>query len=445
MQATSLTWARWTLNTRALPTVHSGLAGLKNLRTLKIRFSSDRSNQSRATIPALPHLRELGFTDYDPLCCPDDLSLVLLHATDLESLSMHFSPRMKNAKEPAPLLDILNRNVAEKRKLRLKSLAVYNVFANPNPEVNEIFLPDRLEELAMLNSFGPAYAKDTSQATHWIDQTWAFQGGKEVDVTKMKMIRSDKVNHLVIKDLVAMPNLERIYLVNPSPPKTRSRHDLQSPATSGTSSSDDLTPIGPPIEVKPLTPRFSQLPHEVLRDNLIDTISRVHGPKLKHIILTARLPVNVYTLGRLCASCPGLLQLAFAMEEINPEALRHIAPNARQLRCCRILAPDGPGPEAKEQRKRWDEFEAREDHGHYLELEFRGVYGNDPLDVKCMRYMGLGQKVWEIGSLHWETTKIRDENGYEMDQRIYERTVKRITLQDVEDVELWKYDTFDPL
>lgn len=425
--------------------LYSGLAKLKDLRALYLRFPSDHLPHPKTVLPVLPKLRQLSFTDYDPLCYPDDLSMVVLHATELESLSMHFAPRMKAANESVPLRDLFHRVVAAKQRLRLRSFAVYNVLSNTDPEINEIFLPDRFEELTLLNSFEPACASQKSQAVQWIDRSWAFQGGSEVDITKMKMIRSDKINHLVIKDLKRMPNLERIYFVNPSPLKPHTRKWLQSPAPSRTSSSDGLTPIGPPLEIKLTPPRFSQLPHEILRDSLIDTITKIHGAKLKHLILPSRLPVNIYNLARLVASCPNLTQLAFAMEEVNPEAIRHIGPAARQLRCCRILAPDGPGRDGKEQRKRWDEFEAREDHAFYFDLEFRGVYGNDPLDAKCLKYIGMGQKVWEVGSLYWETSKIQDEDGNEMERRVYQRELKELSLSDVEHVELWKYDTSDPV
>lgn len=133
------------------------------------------------------------------------------------------------------------------------------------------------------------------------------------------------------------------------------------------------------------------------------------------------------------------------MEEINPEALRHIGPGARQLQCCRILAPNGPGLDGKEQRRRWDEFEAREDHEFYFGLEFRGVHGNDPLDTKCLKYIGMGQKVWEVGSLYWEASKIQDEDGCEMEQWVHQREIKPISLADVDDVEIWKYNTSDPV
>ena len=444
-RCTQLQSFTYTLSARPLITLYSGLAALQNLQLLHLQMPSTSTPQPQVTVPALPHLREFAFTEYDSTCYPDDLSLVFFHATKLESLTMHFSLRSRNALEPAPFLSMLHRNLAQKRAFKLRRLAIHNVCTSPSPEVNTLFSPDLLEDLTLINSFGHAHGSAKAIATHFIDASWAqIWDETRLSIEKMKVMRTDKINHLVVKDISIMPGLEKIYFVNKSKFTRNNKFGIQSPSPSRSSSSDGLTPIGPPIEVRtPIARGQASSPREILRDNLIETITRLHGPHLRHIILPARLPCNIYSLSRLGAGCPNLTQLAFAMEEVDPHALRQVGPLAKHLRYCRILAPDASGPEGVEMRRAWDEFEAREDHAYYFELELSGHWGNSPLDSKNLEYVGLGQKVFEVGSLSTEIKTIVDEDGDELEQKVYGRSVKQVKLQEVADIALWKMGSYD--
>lgn len=437
---------RYMLNVRPLMTIYARLAELSNLRSLYLQMPLSSIAQPQVVVPPMPNIRHFAFTEYDPLCYPDDLSVFLLHATDLESLTMHFSLRLRNANEPAPFFDLYHRNLSAKKGFKLKSVAVYNVFTNINPEVNQLFLPDRLETIMLVNSYGPGYTDDKSQATHFMDLSWAESWDeKQLDPRTVKVMRTDKVNALVVKDVANMPGLEKIYFINGDPSVKTPKHGLSSPSPSRTVSSEGLTPIGPPVEVRPMMKRQSTLPREILRDNLISTIVRVQGKQLKHLILPAKLPCNIYSMSRLCAACPNLTQLAFAMEEVDPHTLRSLAPMVKQLRCCRVIGPNATGPGSDDQRRIWTEFEAREDHAFYLNLELSGAWGNDPEDMTNLKYVGFGQKVWEAGVLHKEVKIVVDDNGVEMEQKEYSRTVRRLSLRDVADIAIWKMDSFDPV
>lgn len=435
------------LNVRPLLTLYVGLAELSNLQSFHLQMPSNSVARPQVVVPPMPNIRRFAFTEYDPLCYPDDLSVFFLHAVNLESLTMHFSLRLQNASEPAPFFDIYHRMLTAKKSLNLKYVSVYNVFSNINPEINQLFLPDRLETIMLVNSYGPGYTDDKSQATHFMDLSWVETWDEQqLDPSTVKIIRTDKINALVVKDVANMPGLEKIYFINGTPAtNTTPRYGLLSPSPTQTISSEGLTPVGPPVEVRPAMKRQATLPREVLRDNLISTIARVQGPKLKHLILPAKLPSNIYSMSRLCAACPNLTQLSFAMEEVDPHALRSLAPLVKQLRCCRILGPNATGPGSDEQRRIWAEFEAREDHAFYLNLELSGAWGNDPEDMASLRYVGFGQKVWETGPLHKEVNTIVDDDGIEMEQKLYSRTIKRLTLRDVADVAIWKMDSFDPV
>ena len=94
-------------------------------------------------------------------------------------------------------------------------------------------------------------------------------------------------------------------------------------------------------------------------------------------------------------------------------------------------------------KRKWADFIAREDHGHYFNLELSGTWGNDPEDMANIKYIGLGYKVWETSTLHCEVKVIIDDHGDEMEQKVYTRTVKPLTLRDVADIAIWKMDSFD--
>lgn len=428
-----------------MSTVYAALVSLNNLESFHLRFPSTRTPQPQTMVPALPNLREFTMTDYDPLCHPDDLSTMFFHATKLESVKLHFSPRMRSVAEPSVQLhNFFRRNVAAHRTVKLKRIELYNCFSIASPELTHIFLPDKLEDVTMINSFGLGSDFASSSATHFIDQTWAHEHMAEKDHSMLKSMRGDKINHLVCKDLMMMPVLEKIYFVNPNCKKACDAYG-PSPTPSLNSSFDIATPIGPPLELKRQTPRvppFAMTPTEALRDSLIDVLCTSHGASLKHLIIPSRLPLSNYSMTKLIRSCPNLTQLSFAPEEINPEVFRHVIPFASKLKAMRLTAPDGPGKDGAEKRKKFLDFEARGDHEYYMNLELSGAFGN-PMGMTHLRYIGLGQKVWETGSLQQEVRTVQDDEGNEMEQQIFTRKVKPLGWDDVADIEIWKLDTTD--
>ncbi|KAI9876017.1 MAG: hypothetical protein M1823_007358, partial [Watsoniomyces obsoletus] len=147
---------RWDLDTKLQLNVYMGLAALKNLMRLHLRFPSSRAPQPTIEIPALPNLRSFIFTNYDPLCHPDDISRLLLHATKLSELQMHFSPRMREAVEPSvQLFHFFRKNIAARRKLKLKRIGLYNLFARAEgSELLDAVDLSELEALTSLNTVG---------------------------------------------------------------------------------------------------------------------------------------------------------------------------------------------------------------------------------------------------------------------------------------------------
>ena len=386
-------------------------------------------------------------TDYDPLCHPDDLATMFFHATNLESIKLHFSPRMRNIAEPSvQIQSFFRHNIAAHRQVRVKRLEVYNCFAVANPELLRVFLPDKLEEVSTINSFGFGHGSElgSSPGTHFVDQTWAFDHMTEKTHPMVKSVRSDKINYLSCRELGLMPPLERLYVINANSKKPCDNHN-QSPLVSQNSGSDTATPIGPPLEIKrqvPRIPPFTTTPAEALRDNLLDVLCKRHGASLKHLIIPSKLPLSSYSISQLIRSCPNLTQLSFAPEEVNPEVFRHVLPFASKLKAVRLTAPDAPGNEGAQMRKAFLNFEAREDHEYYLNLELSGAFGSST-GMAHLRYIGFGLKAWGVTSLQQETRTVHDEDGNAMEQQVFTRNVHPLSWDNVADIEIWKLDTTD--
>ena len=145
----------WELNTKMLETVYMGLAQLPRLTSLNIRFPSSRHPRPTIVIPPMPHLRRLKVTDIDPLCYPDDISTLLWKSKKLRELNMHWSPRMRNAQEPSVMLhDYFRKCIAAKEPMKVKKIALQNLYALHSEEFNVAFDPRTVEDVTILNNTG---------------------------------------------------------------------------------------------------------------------------------------------------------------------------------------------------------------------------------------------------------------------------------------------------
>ncbi len=136
--------------------MYAGLAKLARLESLWIRFPTNRLPQPTLELPSLPNLKSFTFTHYDPLCHPEDISTFFLHAGKLDTFNMHFSPRMREQGEPSVVLTrFFRKNIAAKKKLRIRKMGIYNLLANAeSEECMEAVDDSSIEEVSILNTFG---------------------------------------------------------------------------------------------------------------------------------------------------------------------------------------------------------------------------------------------------------------------------------------------------
>jgi hypothetical protein len=126
---TKLRTFRWELDCKPLKTLYQGLATHSTLTTLWLKFPDSRLPRPSVLIPPIPNLKVLKCSDIDPLCYPDDISLLLLHSRKLQDLRLHFSPRMRREAEPTTNLETyFGRLSRAKYRLKLKHFAMQNFF-----------------------------------------------------------------------------------------------------------------------------------------------------------------------------------------------------------------------------------------------------------------------------------------------------------------------------
>jgi hypothetical protein len=445
-QCTQLQEFKWDLSTKLLSTVYHGLLNLQHLKSFHLRFPNTRSPRPTTTIPPMPNLESFTMTHYDPLCFPDDISVLLLHASKLKTLILHFSPRMRDAGEPSiQLTNMLRCNIAANRPLKLKKLGIYNLFALQNgQEIQNAFDPNDIEDVTFINSFG--MDEDSSQngtsgsisngMFSFFDQSW---GAPPKDVKCPKSERHDRLSKRHLQVLQQFIGMERLYLVNarhnPTQNGTNGHFSQTGPSPSSDSNSSTIGSSG-------CTPTGHQ--NTSLRDMYLDAICTNHGPTLRHLIFPSRWPLSPLQAAKLFRACPHLTQLSLGMERKTFPQMRMLVPFLKNLWAMRVISPRElepiPGCDGRI-------GEALEDALHEGIMSTELAAAGEFLDL---RYVGLGDRVWELGGFYEEMAIVKvpdsDADGREaeyMEQMVRKRRLKRLALNEVKHIEIWKLDTQD--
>ncbi|KAK2767035.1 hypothetical protein FQN54_006353 [Arachnomyces sp. PD_36] len=342
----------WELNTKMLETVYVGLSQLPKLTSLTIRFPSSRHPRPTTVIPPMPHLYSLKITDIDPLCYPDDISNLLLKSKKIRELKMHWSPRMKQAQEPSVTLhDYFRKCIASKSPLRLKKLALQNMYALHTDEFEVAIDRTVMEEVIMLNSPG---AEDDSSMTSFVDNSWPAHSPKEA--LMLKTLAHDRLSSRYCDFLSTINGLENIYFVNPAPAHgetINTPRPASSPTSSCTSPSADENSSGNPHSLLtpktssggvgassyPSSPKSPGNSSSLLSESYIAAITTVHGESVRRLLLPSRWKLSSSLIARLVRGCPNLEQLALATEVSSLDTLGLLLPFLRNLVAIRLLIP----------------------------------------------------------------------------------------------------------
>ena len=164
--------SRWELDTKMLPTVWLGLAQRLNLTTLVVKAPSGRAPRPSLLVPPIPNLKTLIIKNIDPLCYPDNISLLLEGSKKLEHLSLHWSPRMRESREPSVNLhSYFGRVIAAHYKMPLKSIAFQNLYAHNESLFQQCLDPEKIESFTMISSVS---GNDDAADLAFVEHGWRY-------------------------------------------------------------------------------------------------------------------------------------------------------------------------------------------------------------------------------------------------------------------------------
>lgn len=316
----------WELECKPLKTLYLGLASHTNLTSLTLKFPSVRVPRPSVLVPAMTNLRVFKALDIDPLCYPDDISLLMLQSKKLEDVRLHFSPRMRAEAE-----SIINFNTYFGRchkanyRLNIKHFALQNWFGPNVLGLDAIFDPDVCKSVTFLDSF-----VGNDPRTVFVDDTW-----KDVPPDLAVTFERVRCNELSLQHIKVIQNakvgLKYVYL----PSNAHRQRTGFTPSSNGNSAS----PHTPSVETTPLTPYdpLKDADWVALGKEYLHVLGRKHGATLKHLLLSDSWAVTQEDFADLINHCPQLEQLGIAVDSADHTAFRLLTPSLVNLRCLRIL------------------------------------------------------------------------------------------------------------
>jgi len=370
----------WQLNTKPLQSVYEGLMHKPSLTSLTLRCPTRRIPRPATAIPPLPHLTTFVIYDIDPLCYPDNISLLMLTAKRLANLKMHWSPRMRDSgEESVSLLQYFGRCLAAKHQIPLKRIAFYNLYTrNQDEGFENISDPAMMEEMTIVNSMG-----STDPMTVFLDNTWRMRSHHPVP-HNLKMMRTDIMDVEHVGMLSRIQGLERLYLINrpkaskntstTATPITPSATNVNTPAThsNGATSAQD-------------SPDMEQQSKSLASDYL--AVIQSNHQTIRHLLLSPKWRLSPNAIHKLCESCPNLEQLGIASDIPPLEAMRAALALVPKLWAMRSLV--APGSEVAEKMYSVDS----DMHMFALATElWRPAY-------KSLKYFGIGDQVFKLGDV----------------------------------------------
>ncbi|KAF2014883.1 hypothetical protein BU24DRAFT_349084 [Aaosphaeria arxii CBS 175.79] len=415
----------WELNTKPLQTVYQSIMSKPSITSLTLRFPTKRIPRPTTLIPPLPNLITLVVYDIDPLCSPDDISLLLVRATKLENLKMHWSPRMRESgEESVNLINYFGRCIAAKQNLPVKRMALYNMYArHSGGDFDHATDPAALEEVTMINCMG-----SSDPMTVFLDDTWRLNGPNEVP-PNLKMMKGDFVDSQHVAMLGKFHGLRALYLIS-------KRKSSKPSSIAPTPTTPSMTSPGTSATSTPITEHQCKS----LAGDYLAVIQSNHR-NIRHLLLPDNWQLSEDTLFKLCQNCPDLEQLAFSCGVPPLESLRQIIGLCKNLTALRLLVR--PGSELAEKLDSMDAemhqfaFATELWHPEYMSLKYVGL--GDRL------FYRLGPVVYPPKSMNGNIPP-GQENSMNAKRYGPMRMMHRIEWEDIKHVEIFGMDTteFDP-
>lgn len=425
-----LTCASWELSTKPLGTVYQGLLNKPALTSLTLRCQTTRVPRPTTTIPPLPALTTLVVYDIDPLCYPDDISLVLVSADRLENLKLHWSPRMRESgEESINLMSVFGRCIANKVSLPVKRFEMWNLYTRFLGEGNELILnPLTTQEMTIINSMG-----SSDPMTVFLDDTWRLQHKLAVQ-PNLKMIRMDSIDKEGVRMLGQFKGLERLYVVSNKRAKGSPQSFPDSTAATPTTPSVATPSMTTNVLTSAVgTPTISEHQCRGVGGDFLAVIQSNHRG-MRHLLLSDLWQLTDAALYKICQTLPNLEQLGFSCGIPPLESLRQIMTLVPKLMAIRVLIR--PGSELA------DKVDATEDmHAFAIATEtWRPEYKN-------LKYLGMGERlVYKLGKVIYPpkgspAIPKGQENSINARRAGPARQIEQVSRDSVKWIDIWGLDT----
>ncbi|KAI9894343.1 MAG: hypothetical protein M1814_003099 [Vezdaea aestivalis] len=401
----------WKLDNKPLQTVYQGLSNLQGLTSLSLAFPSSRTPRSPTLIPPIVTLRKLKVTNIDPLCYPDDISLLLVKATKLEKLIMHWSPRIRESLEPSiHLQTYFGRCATANHVLPIKHLGLFNLYCAQ--DINFVRMLDltQIESVELVKSIG-------SSETVFLDKTWDVDDYEAGEInTTLRFMRTDNMSKKNCHLFGRNTGLQRVYLLN-----------SQGRAFFGPASPGGL-PLPSAASSETGTPIDGPTPENLLRTSVgkeyLRLITRNHGSTLRHLLLSDRWSLSQEDLALLVRSCPNLTQLGMALEVEVMEVMKMLLPFLPELRVVRIL--ENPHDESA---RAFIHENSPEAHMQVMSHELAKP------ETQKIRYIGAGPYIFEAGAI------VRTGHFDEYGEPVCRRAIRQVAPEQVKHIAIWAMDT----
>lgn len=394
---TKLRSFNWELDCKPLKTLYQGLSTHNTLTSLTIRFPQTRVPRPSVIIPPMTNLRVFRAMDIDPLCYPDDISVLMLSSKKLEDVRIHFSPRMRaEAESSLSWGNYFGRCLRAGYKMKVKHFAVQNFYGHNVEGIEDTLDHETCRSITFLDVFGGAKG---SSATVFFDDTWKMI---PMDMkTKFKAMRTNEPSQQHVKLMSSMQTqLERLYLVSQRLSKTG-----HTPGEHGA----------------PVTPDDSQpdIDSTALGKQYLHAITRFHGANLKHLLLWDQWQLNQDDLSELIRYCPNLEQLAVGVHsEDSLKAMWLLLPFLSKLKALRLLLTDHVEEQCQSS-------------GHLNLME--AALGK--LDALHLKWFGVGNRIFQVGARYQSV----GPDGLP----VAKVRVTEVTVGNVQHVEIWGMDCLD--
>jgi hypothetical protein len=413
-----------------MQSVYEGLMHKPLLTSLTLRCPTRRIPRPAAAIPPLPNLITFVIYDIDPLCYPDNISLLMLTAKRLENLKMHWSPRMRESgEESVSLLRYFGRAMAAKHQIPIKRMALYNLYTrNEDDGFEDVNDHAKLEEITVMNSMG-----NSDPINVFLDNTWKMKAHHQVP-TNLKMMRTDVQDMEHVGMLARIRGMDRLYLIN-RPKSSKSTSTAATPitpaATSGNTPAANHTTGATPAQNSPA----SEEQCKGLASNYLAVIQSNH-PTMRHLLLSPRWRLSADAIKKLCQSCPNLEQLGLASDLPPLEALHDAFVLCPNLWAVRTLIP--PNSDAADKYYTVD----IDMHIFVLATElWRPGY-------RSLKYFGIGDHVFKLGGVVYPpkgqaSVPEGQENSMNARRAGPMRRIEAVERSSVEWIDIWRMDSVE--